>query len=363
MITITPALTSLSTPTPGATPAGQADPSDAAALDFGFLLGLGVESIEEPALPTDVLEAGTAKAPDASDEAVFDPATILDAIAAGQPQPDPGQVAGSPALPVPGPALAAQAGIAGVETPLAGASAKATAASRSPNALSLDPGKDSAPVARQQGVADRPEFGAIVARHAAAPEKSAAGELRAEISTRPIPESQALTHHLHAHGLQHAVRGVNPAQAQLQLPQQMATPAWGEGLADHAVWMARNEVQTAELHLNPAELGPIEVTLTLTGDDKSQATVQFSAAQASTREAIEAALPRLREMMQESGISLGQAGVDAHTRHASRDNGQPAPDGGGHRESRDPGQARSGTTALPTASRRAGGNGLVDTFA
>src|SRR5690606_30362586 len=92
-------------------------------------------------------------------------------------------------------------------------------------------------------------------------------------------------------------------------------------LADHAIWMARNDVQTAELHPNPAELGPLEVTLTLTGEDKSQAVMQFSAAHAGTREAIEAALPRLREMLQENGITLGQAGVDGNTRHASTENG------------------------------------------
>ena len=83
---------------------------------------------------------------------------------------------------------------------------------------------------------------------------------------------------------------------------------WDQGLGDKLVWMAGHKQQTAELHLNPPELGPLKITLTLNDD---QASAQFVSAHAAVREAIETAMPRLREMLADSGISLGNANVSA----------------------------------------------------
>ncbi len=143
----------------------------------------------------------------------------------------------------------------------------------------------------------------------------------------------------------------------------MGTPAWNDGVADRVVWMAKNDVQVAELHLNPADLGPIEITLTLSGDDKSQAAVQFSAAHAATREAIETALPRLRDMLQESGITLGQAGVDADNSRAADGGDRQAPRGHGRDRGNDA-SGDPGPAPLPVgAAVRSLARGLVDTFA
>jgi flagellar hook-length control protein FliK len=199
------------------------------------------------------------------------------------------------------------------------------------------------------------------ARQSPGAERGAAGELRAEILSKSIPESQAATHLLHAQASRHA-----PEPARMEpLQQPIGTPAWNDGVADRVMWMAKYDLQTAELHLNPADLGPIEITLTLSGDDKTQAAVQFSAAHASTRDAIETALPRLREMLQENGITLGQAGVDANNSHAA-DGGSDRSAGNGHAAGRGRGEA-SGTAAsavIPApAATRGRGIGLVDTFA
>lgn len=81
---------------------------------------------------------------------------------------------------------------------------------------------------------------------------------------------------------------------------------WDRGLGDKLVWMAGNKQQVAELHLNPPDLGPLKITLTLNHD---QASAQFVSAHAAVREAIDAAMPRLREMLADSGITLGNASV------------------------------------------------------
>ncbi len=92
---------------------------------------------------------------------------------------------------------------------------------------------------------------------------------------------------------------------------------WDKGLGDKLVWMAGHKQQVAELHLNPPDLGPLKITLTLNHD---QASAQFVSAHAAVREAIEAAMPRLREMLADSGITLGHANVGTD---AFREQAQP----------------------------------------
>lgn len=83
-------------------------------------------------------------------------------------------------------------------------------------------------------------------------------------------------------------------------------PKWGGEFAQKVVWLSSQQHQVAEIHLNPAHLGPVEVMLSITQD---QATAQFSSPHLAVREAIEQALPRLREMMAENGITLGNVMV------------------------------------------------------
>lgn len=90
----------------------------------------------------------------------------------------------------------------------------------------------------------------------------------------------------------------------------VATPfgasVWQEDFAQQVVLVGKRDLSTAQIKLNPAELGPIEVNLSIKND---RAEASFSAASAPVREAIEAALPRLREMFAEAGITLGNATV------------------------------------------------------
>lgn len=83
---------------------------------------------------------------------------------------------------------------------------------------------------------------------------------------------------------------------------------WGEELAQKVVWMTSQQTQVAEIHLNPAHLGPVEVMLSISQD---QATAQFVSQHPAVRDAIQDALPRLREMLAESGIQLGNVMVGA----------------------------------------------------
>lgn len=134
--------------------------------------------------------------------------------------------------------------------------------------------------------------------------------------------------------------------------------AWGEQISERVVVMAGNNLKSAEIRLTPAELGPLRIRVSV---EDGAANVTFHAQQAVTREAIEQAMPRLREMLAENGLSLGQAEVGEQG-IAGRDE-----DGQGHGELSDQAGDESSDVELDDASRTASTlnkqNGLVDTFA
>ncbi|MEG1325301.1 MAG: flagellar hook-length control protein FliK, partial [Janthinobacterium sp.] len=83
-----------------------------------------------------------------------------------------------------------------------------------------------------------------------------------------------------------------------KLTGRVGSPAWDQQLGQKVVWMAAGGDQSATLTLNPPDLGPVQVVLTVTND---QADAAFMSAQPEVRQALEAAMPRLREMMSEAG--------------------------------------------------------------
>lgn len=135
-------------------------------------------------------------------------------------------------------------------------------------------------------------------------------------------------------------------------------PAWGEQLSERVVLMASNHLKTAEIRLTPAELGPLRVQVSV---DEGATNVSFQAQHAVTREAIEQALPRLREMLAENGLSLGQADVgEQGVAQGNKDGETEAPAGALAPEDVDGSDSDDGSQGSATVSMS---NGLVDTFA
>jgi len=95
-----------------------------------------------------------------------------------------------------------------------------------------------------------------------------------------------------------------PVQATVNTP--VANERWGDEFSQKVTWLSTQQGQSAELHLNPPHLGPLDVVLSVSGD---QATALFTSAHAAVREAVEQALPKLREMLAGNGIMLGNATV------------------------------------------------------
>jgi flagellar hook-length control protein FliK len=70
--------------------------------------------------------------------------------------------------------------------------------------------------------------------------------------------------------------------------------------------MGSTGTQTAQLQLNPEELGGIHVQLSMQGD---KASVQFQAQHSETSELIERLMPRLSQAMEQQGMRLEEAKV------------------------------------------------------
>ncbi|MBI5109140.1 MAG: flagellar hook-length control protein FliK [Rhodocyclales bacterium] len=157
-----------------------------------------------------------------------------------------------------------------------------------------------------------------------------------------------------------------PSQQNSAVPVQLrvATPfaqtGWAQEVDQKLGWMVTHTRQQADLVLNPPDLGRIEVTLVVQGDEVN---ASFASPHQAVREAIEESLVRLRESLAESGINLGQTHVG---RDSSRDAPFMKPEGdarqgnGSRRESSAaPGlPPGSGTAWQPSRSR-----GMVDVFA
>ncbi|MEI7611310.1 MAG: flagellar hook-length control protein FliK [Betaproteobacteria bacterium] len=94
----------------------------------------------------------------------------------------------------------------------------------------------------------------------------------------------------------------------------VATPvrdqSWTNDFSQKVVWLASNDKQTAQITLNPPQMGPIEVSITM---DKGTASASFVSANQEVRDSIETALPRLREMFASAGIELGQTNVSSES--------------------------------------------------
>ncbi|GMR16844.1 MAG: hypothetical protein BMS9Abin31_1231 [Gammaproteobacteria bacterium] len=97
------------------------------------------------------------------------------------------------------------------------------------------------------------------------------------------------------------------AATQTQMaPLNLSQNAWESNLGSRLQMMLGQNVQSAEIRLDPPELGALDIKIKVTND---VASVNITSPHAQVREALETAIPRLREMFEQSGLSLGDVNV------------------------------------------------------
>jgi len=97
-----------------------------------------------------------------------------------------------------------------------------------------------------------------------------------------------------------------------------------QALGPHIQWLAGHKIDHAHLHLNPQELGPLEVHLQLDGD---QLQAHFNSPHVEVRQTLEHALPQLRELLGEHGLHLSQSTVSQHSSQQQRPSPMPSAPG------------------------------------
>jgi flagellar hook-length control protein FliK len=135
----------------------------------------------------------------------------------------------------------------------------------------------------------------------------------------------------------------------------VAAPGWAGELGGKLaqIIMLRND--RAEFHLHPAELGPIDIRISFASD---QAVVLITAVHVTTRDALEQALPQLRDMLADQGIALGQATVQGE-RNPTDQGGAPQGRAAEAEAEADADAARGLEATIRTVRLK----GLVDVFA
>lgn len=146
------------------------------------------------------------------------------------------------------------------------------------------------------------------------------------------------------------------------LPLPITHSNWGEQLGEGVRWMVGQHMQQADLRLNPPALGLLEVRIQMNSSD--HASLTFCSPHSAVRDAIEHALPRLRDMMSESGVQLGDVNVSQQS--LSHHHANPERFMQQHQSGGDGRGTRSETAemdALPPVQLPRIGTGLIDTYA
>ncbi|WP_457790335.1 flagellar hook-length control protein FliK [Pseudomonas sp. PL-6] len=145
-------------------------------------------------------------------------------------------------------------------------------------------------------------------------------------------------------------------------PVAMQQGGWSEAVVDRVMWLSSQNLKSAEIQLDPAELGRLEVRVNLSQD---QAQVTFASPNAGVREALEGQMQRLRELFAQQGMNLADANVSDQSLsrgwQGQGEGGRGGASGGDGRLALD--------EALPSAAqelrseRSSAGLGLVDYYA
>ena len=100
----------------------------------------------------------------------------------------------------------------------------------------------------------------------------------------------------------------------LLLPQNPSPEQWGSALGDKVQYMINTKMKSAELRIDPPHLGKIDISIKMTDDG---ANVVIQTQHAATRELIDAASYRLKEMLEQSGHDRVDVDVSHKESHQS----------------------------------------------
>ncbi len=169
--------------------------------------------------------------------------------------------------------------------------------------------------------------------------------------------------------LSKSVNSAGHSPATVEISKHLDHPGWNVELGEKLLWMHKQDIPSAEIRLNPEHMGPISIKIDVNQD---QTSVSFTTQHAGVKEAIEAALPKLREMLGEQKLDL--ADVNVSQQHSEQRQGRESYQMAGDQRrsgNQDPDMTDSGANNASAtnildeieAGRAIASNGLLSLFA
>ncbi len=120
-----------------------------------------------------------------------------------------------------------------------------------------------------------------------------------------------------------ASRELVSEQSQKQVDQlgqklNLIQPEASNQLKEKMLMMVKDKVHTAEIRLDPSELGSMQIKISLQQDQMS---VQFMVQQGNAKDLMEQQMPKLKELLQQQGIELSQGSVQQQNQSSSGQEG------------------------------------------
>ena len=137
----------------------------------------------------------------------------------------------------------------------------------------------------------------------------------------------------------------------------VASEKWGQAVGEKISWMVKAEISSATLTLNPPDLGPMKVVISVEND---QANASFSADQPEVRQALLDSMPKLRDAMNDAGIELGRTSVSDFSSDSQPNQNSQNPEHKGRLGGNYPNLADEEIATAQIVTKKA--EGLIDTF-
>jgi len=153
-----------------------------------------------------------------------------------------------------------------------------------------------------------------------------------------------------------------PAELQtLQLANMANATQWGDALGERVALLINHKLSQAEIRLDPPHLGKLDIQIQVKDDT---AVIHIQAHQAQTRDMIDSAGQRLREVLQEAGYNAVDVNVSQREHSAQDDSGNGRDSGAGvYAEAVEHGDDTIAAHEVMLAPGYQSARGLIDYFA
>ncbi|MFF7064381.1 flagellar hook-length control protein FliK [Pseudomonas sp. NPDC008258] len=106
----------------------------------------------------------------------------------------------------------------------------------------------------------------------------------------------------------------------LHQPLPMNQGAWAEGLVNRVMYLSSQNLKSADIQLEPAELGRLDIRVNVATDQSTQVT--FISGHAGVRDALDSQVHRLRELFAQQGLAQPDVNVADQSRGQQQQQGQ-----------------------------------------